>query len=84
MDGNELSWAQPIVQLVTAGGFGALVWYMIVKHIPAIEERHRSEREEWLVYIKKRDNQFDEMLRSNMELNNEVKNKIEQLLSLHD
>lgn len=40
----SVNWVGPIIQLVTAGGFGALVWYLVVKHIPAIEERHRLER----------------------------------------
>lgn len=40
----ELTWIDPIVRLVTAGGFGALVWYLVVKQIPAIEKRHSDER----------------------------------------
>jgi hypothetical protein len=55
------SWIEPLVQLATAGGFGALVWYLVVKHIPSIEERHQSERGEWLQYIQRRDDDFDEM-----------------------
>lgn len=31
--------AQPIIQLVTTGGFGALVWYLIVKHLPYEREQ---------------------------------------------
>ena len=63
---QDLNWVGPVIQLVTAGGFGALVWYLIVKHIPAIDERHREERreddkryreerKEWLEYIDRRD-----------------------------
>ena len=37
-------WVNTIVQLTTAGGFGALVWYLVVRHIPAIELRHKDER----------------------------------------
>lgn len=43
-----MAWATPVIQLVTAGGFGALVWYFVVKHIPAIEARHRVDRTEWM------------------------------------
>lgn len=63
-------WVSPVVQLATAGGFGALVWYLIVKHIPSIEQRHiderrtdevrwQAERKEWLEYINKRDESFE-------------------------
>ena len=61
MQNDPTSWVSPIIQLVTAGGFGALVWYLIVKHQPAIDERHRDERAEWLEYIRKRDSDFEEL-----------------------
>lgn len=68
---GKMDWVAPFVQLVTAGGFGSLVWYFIVKHIPAIEARHAAERladevrwtaerGEWLGYIEKRDKQFEQ------------------------
>ena len=59
----EMGWVQPIVQLATAGGFGALVWYLVVRHIPNIEQRHRDERKEWLDYIKQRDDAFEQLTR---------------------
>jgi len=73
------SWIESLVQLATAGGFGALVWYLVVKHIPAIEERHQGERSEWLHYIKNRDDDFDEMYRKNLEQNMEIQNQLEKL-----
>lgn len=57
-------WVQPVIQLVTAGGFGALVWYMVVKHIPSIETRHKEERLEWLQYIEKRDAKLESLTQS--------------------
>lgn len=30
-----MEWVDPLVRLVTAGGFGALVWYLVIKHMPA-------------------------------------------------
>ena len=52
---NPYDWVDTIVKLVTAGGFGALVWYLVVKHIPAIEKRHQQERDEWKEFLSKRD-----------------------------
>ena len=72
-------WIESLVQLATAGGFGALVWYLVVKHIPAIEERHQGERSEWLHYIQKRDDDFDEMYKTNLEQNMEIQNRLEKL-----
>ena len=54
-DTNALELADVIVKLVTMGGFGALVWFLIVRHIPAIEDRHRNERHEWRTFIRGRD-----------------------------
>ena len=67
MDGGDYGWAQPLIQLATGGGFAALVWYLVVKHIPGIETRHQSERAEWLGYIKKRDDEFEEIYRQQLQ-----------------
>lgn len=61
IDSPLSEWIQPVIQLVTAGGFGALVWYLVVKHIPQIEARHKSERDEWLNYISHRDDKFEKI-----------------------
>ena len=42
---NEMTWAKALIELATAGGFGVLVWYLIVKYIPRMEDRHKEERE---------------------------------------
>lgn len=44
---NDLTWVDSVIQIATTGGFSALVWYMMVKYIPAIEERHREDRRQW-------------------------------------
>ena len=46
---------ESLVTLVTNGGFGALVWYLIVKHLPAVERRHEAERDRWMAWIDARD-----------------------------
>lgn len=51
--------AKDIIALATNGGFAALLWYFVVKHIPAITSTHLSERKEWLDYIKSRDAQHE-------------------------
>lgn len=50
------------MQAITNGGFGVLLWYLITKHIPAIESRHKEERTELHQYIERRDNEFREYL----------------------
>jgi len=42
-----MDWVESFVKLSTMGGFGALLWYIMVKYLPVIEERHRQEREKW-------------------------------------
>ncbi len=64
---SALDWVSPVIQLTTAGGFGALVWYLVIKHIPGIERRHKSERDEWLAYIQKRDQVSDGVARNYIE-----------------
>ena len=61
-DTNAVEWVDVIVKLVTMGGFGALVWYLVVRHIPAIEERHRSERHEWRTFIRGRDEALSKVI----------------------
>jgi len=39
-------WVGTVTDVATAGGFCALVWYLIVKHIPRIEDRHQLERKQ--------------------------------------
>ena len=56
-----LGWADAIIKLTTAAGFGGLVWYLVVKHIPEIEERHRREREQYREYLDKRDERLEEI-----------------------
>lgn len=69
--------AQAIINLVQAAGFGGLVWYLLVKHIPnendkhtnereKAEEKNRLERQEWLHYIKTRDQEYDALIKDYM------------------
>ena len=76
---DSMSWVGPIIQLVTAGGFGALVWFLIVKHIPSIEDRHKVERGEWLGYIEKRDNSYEQLAKEHTEAVNELKSELQML-----
>lgn len=61
---NNFEWVSPVVQLTTAGGFTTLVWYLMVKYIPSIEERHRTERTELFNYIKERDKKVEDVTAS--------------------
>ena len=81
-----LEWVSPLVTLATSGGFAALVWYLVVKHIPAIEDRHQTERGEWRAYMESRDARFEEIIKEFRETINEhrvaieaVKNELSQL-----
>ncbi len=42
-----MDWTESIIQLATASGFGGLVWYLLVKHMPKLQDLHREERKEW-------------------------------------
>lgn len=85
-DSPLMEYIQPVIQLVTAGGFGALVWYLVVKHIPAIEDRHKNERNEWLTYISHRDDKFEkitteftEAVHESRQSNDKLRDKISDL-----
>lgn len=53
---------QWIIQASTSGGFAALVFYLVVKHIPGISESHKKERDEWLAYMKASDLSRERMI----------------------
>ena len=76
---EAFEWVDPVIRLVTSGGFGALLWYIFWKYIPGIEERHRNERKEWLDYIKNRDSDFDEMHKEQIRLMSDIEHKLETL-----
>ena len=78
-DQAALAWITPVIQLATAGGFGALVWYLVIKHIPTIEARHRSERIEWLAYIKARDKDFENIALEMMKFLERLEAKLNSL-----
>lgn len=52
---DAMDWVDPVIQLTTAGGFGALVWYLVVKQIPQMETFHREERKLFMVELERRD-----------------------------
>ena len=74
-----MEWVPPVIQLVTAGGFGGLVWYLVVKHIPAIHQLHAVERKEWMAMVQKREEAFDSLSGKNIEALAKVEKAIEQL-----
>lgn len=69
---DGMAWVSPITQLVTAGGFGAFAWYLVIRHIPTIEDRHREERKEWLGYLSKRDSDVSALVRETHQLREKV------------
>lgn len=78
-DTNAIEWVDVIVKLVTMGGFGALVWYLVVKHIPAIEDRHRTERHEWRAFIRGRDEALTKVIDDFTEEIKESRTELTQL-----
>lgn len=78
----EFPWVQPIIQLTTAGGFGALVWFLVVKQIPQFLDRHRQERTEWYEGQRQRDAEF---LAAQRERDAELVSALKEINgSLHD
>lgn len=51
MDESTLPWASSVIQLSTAAGFAGLTWFLLIKRLPSLEERHLCERKEWLAKI---------------------------------
>lgn len=76
---GQLDWAGSLIDLATATGFAGLVWYLVVKHIPAIEQRHQSERSEWLEYITRRDQEFDALTREYLKSVSDIKQELRDL-----
>lgn len=76
----EFSWVSTLVQLSTTTGAAGLLWYMIVKHVPLIEERHTSERKEWLAYIGKRDMDYELLARDHLRLMAAVQTEVRVLI----
>jgi hypothetical protein len=77
--GGEITSVNAVVTLVTSGGFGALVWYLIAKALPAMEDRHaterkeildahEAERKEWMAYVKGQNEKNEELIKQYHEL----------------
>ena len=60
---EETAWVNSIVQLATAGGFGSLVWYFLVKYIPGIEDRHRLERLAVMMQLKDQHDRMETLMK---------------------
>lgn len=64
------SWIDALAKLGVAGALCVLLWFLLVRYVPAIEKRHETERAEWRrerdgwrEYLKKRDEQFERLFR---------------------
>ena len=57
-----MDWSKEVIDLATAAGFAGLVWYLVVRHIPAITQLHQAERKEWLDYIRMRDAKYESLV----------------------
>lgn len=77
---TNLEWAAPVIQLVTSGGFGALAWYLIVKHGPRVDEMHRVERKEaqdqFILALESQRSEFEKSIHSEREHCRELLNHI--------
>lgn len=91
---NAPAWLDIVSRLGVAGVLGVLLWFLLVKHLPATEERHerlrqedaerhQQERAEWR---EERDSWQEFMRDQNhqvMELLREIKNQNTELLRSH-
>lgn len=59
---TTVDWVGPVIQLTTAGGFGALLWFLVWKRMPEQEQAAREERKEWLSYMQQRDAKFEQLI----------------------
>lgn len=80
---TAFDWVTPLIQLVTAGGFGAFAWYLVIKHIPTIEHRHREERNEWREYFVNRDNDIKALVKDTNELHQRVLMALTEFRATH-
>ena len=59
----EVNWQE----LITAGGFGALLWYFVVKVMPAQDDRHERERMVWVESLAEQSKERDLLIKINSE-----------------
>lgn len=67
---TDFGWLDVVSGLTASASFACLVWYFVVKHLPALDKRqaeeraedakrHEEERTRWLAYLEKRDDRLD-------------------------
>lgn len=59
---TEMVWVKDLLQLAQGAGFAGLVWYYHAIQMPRKDAEHKKEREEWMAYIKDRDNKYETLL----------------------
>ncbi len=67
-----------------AGVLGVLLWFLLVKHVPQIEQRHETERKEWRAerqswqeYLRKRDDDIVGLMTELKSQNARILDKLE-------
>ena len=59
---DPFAWSEAVVHLATSAGFGGLVWYLIVRTWPSIQERHDKQMAAEKSYQHERDLKLDASL----------------------
>ena len=76
---------ESIIQVATTGGFGALLWYVIVKQLPKLQDIHRQERSEWSQQMKQQGEEFTAAIeKRDQKLADLVDRYHKQNLDIHD
>ena len=92
----DMSWIPTITQLATGGGFAVLVWFLIMKQIPAMNAEHASERKllaethkeerqqerhQYLAALERRDARFDALIEKHHEIAKQYHESASQVAS---
>lgn len=56
-----LDWADAVSQIVTTTGMGGLAYYLICRHLPAMQDAAREERNEQREYMAERDRRLEDL-----------------------
>lgn len=74
-DAAATSWIEIVSNLSATGVLAWFCWYLITKHLPKMEDRHREERAELVASLEAKDDKHDEVVEAfnrTMQRSNEV------------
>lgn len=61
---DSTNWIAPLTEVGSTVALTLFFGWLIVKHLPAQEERHRAERSEWLQFLEERDIKWQAFINS--------------------